>query len=75
MESTSRMTPALALDQHAKAGLGAQLDAVAIGVVDIEGLLAVVPGLDRGGYYPFAHHVRIGRVNIIHLKRRVMGRR
>jgi hypothetical protein len=74
MDSLTRIIPAPALDEHAKAGLGAQLDAVAIGVVDIEGLLAVVPGLDLGGDHTFANHVLMGRVNIIHLKSCVVGR-
>jgi hypothetical protein len=74
-DSPTRMQPAPDLDQHAKAGLGAELDAVPIGVVNIECLLAVVPGLDLGGYHTFVNHVLMGRVNIVHLKGRVVGRR
>lgn len=71
----SRIKPVPALDQHAKSGLGAQLDAVAVGVVDIEGLLTVVPGLDLGGYHPLANHILMGRVNIVHLKGCMVGGR
>jgi hypothetical protein len=42
------------LDQNPKAGLGAQFDAITIGVVDIESLLAIIPGLDGGGFDTFA---------------------
>src|SRR5262245_47761138 len=68
----ARMRLASALDQHTEPGLGAQFDAVAIGVVDIEGLLTIVPGLDLGGDYPSADHVLMGRSYIVHLKGRVV---
>ena len=42
------------LHQDPKAGLGAYLDAVAVGVVDIESLLAIIPGLDGSGFDTFA---------------------
>src|SRR5262249_7720097 len=44
-------------------------------IVDIEGLLPVVPCLDGGGDDTFSCHVLMGRLNIVHLKGCVVGRR
>ena len=67
------MTPAAGLHQYAESGLRAQLDAVAVGVIDIEGLLTVIPGLDLGRNHPFADEVLVGGVDVVHLKSRVVG--
>jgi hypothetical protein len=48
-----------------KTGLGAQFDAIAIAIVDIESLLAIVPGLDLSGDHPSAMHVLMGRADIV----------
>jgi hypothetical protein len=69
------MHPAPTLDQYAEPGLGARLDAIAIGIVDIKGLLSVIPGLDLGRNHPSPNHVLMGRLEIIHLEGGVVGRR
>jgi hypothetical protein len=65
----------LVLDQSPEPRLGAQLDAIAVWVVDIGGLLAVIPGLDHGGDRPTAEHVLMGGFDIVHLEGGVVGRR
>jgi long-chain alkane monooxygenase len=59
------MHPEPALDQHTEPRLGAQFDAIASAIVDIESLLAIVPGLDLSGDHPSATHVLMGRVDIV----------
>jgi hypothetical protein len=59
------MHPEPALDQHTEPRLGAQFDAIASAIVDIESLLAIVPGLDLSGDHPSAKLVLMGRVDIV----------
>ena len=61
------------LHQYAEAGLGADFDAVALGVFDEEDALAVMPGGDVGRLDVVGVHVLLRLFDVLDLERAVVG--